>query len=94
MHAVLEDLDDVGVAELRRRLGLALEPRDEVRRADERRRHELEGDRDVELLVVRDPDGAHAALGERPLQPELAGNDGSGKEVHSRRILHGGPARR
>ena len=62
--ALVEDSDDVGVAQLRRRPGLAAEAGDEARVLGEGCAHHLEGDGAVQAGVDGFVDGGHAASGD------------------------------
>src|SRR5207237_102185 len=59
-----EDLDDVRVAQCRRRLCFALEPVDHARLRDEIGEHGLDGDLAIQRQVERQIDGGHAAPSE------------------------------
>jgi hypothetical protein len=75
--ACVEDLDDVRVGEARRRLRLAAKAVHELLVRD-RPVHDLDRDRSVELGVVRQVDGRHAAA------PELAADGVAAVRVASR----------
>src|SRR5262249_29174946 len=77
VDAVVLDLHDVWALEVGGRACLALEARAELGRARERRIHELHGDGMAKVKVTRYPDRPHATAGERLLEAELAGDDGS-----------------
>ena len=63
--ALVVDRDHMGMGQARRRLGLAVEPGDEVWILGEMTVHDLEGDDAVEPKVERLVDGCHAAAGEQ-----------------------------
>jgi hypothetical protein len=89
-HAVVEHLDDVWAANLRRRHRLALEARaDRLVRGD-LRAHELHGARDVEREVLREPHRPHPPDAERADQAEAIGDDGVGLELQGSGVAIGG----
>jgi hypothetical protein len=63
---------DVGVLDQRRRLGLAVEAGQDLRPLVRIELRDLEGDRPVELGVVRQVNGAHTALAEEFEEPVAA----------------------
>src|SRR5262249_21277926 len=71
VDAVIEDVDDVRALKVKRGLGLELEA-DAPFFGGALRIHELDGDVAIEVEVSRDPDRAHAARGELPLQAVFA----------------------
>ena len=67
--AGLEDGHDVGVVDRGREARLREEPGAELGIGGDLRREELEGDLAVERLLRGQPDRAHAAAAEQPLEP-------------------------
>ena len=76
---------DRGVRHLPRRAHLRVEPLEPVRVAFEGARQELEGDRLLELQVVRAIDLAHSAPAEQPHDPVAPGEDRARNEAIARR---------
>ena len=81
----VEQRDDVGVTDRRRRLRLAQHPRAPLGIVRELGRQHLERDVAIEPLVARAPDLAHRALAE--LRDEPVRPDQLGRFWHGRRVL-------
>src|SRR5688500_4919381 len=75
VHAVVEDLHDVGTAERRGGLRLAAKPIGALFRGSNRRVHQLDRDVRTQREVLGQPDRTHAPLAELLLEPKAVGQD-------------------
>ena len=78
---MIEELDDVGAAELRGRFRPALEARADFRGGGGLGVNELHGAGHVEPHVLGEPDRAHPSLPEGPLEPEAICHHDSRDEI-------------
>ncbi len=85
--AVVEDLDDVGAAELGGGHRLAIEAGASPGVGGHLGPHELHGAGDLEGQVVGEPHRAHAPLAEQPGQPKALGDDQVGPELQALRCF-------
>ena len=86
VDALVGDGDGVGRGQLRRRLGLPVEPGDEQRVPGERRVHDLHCDRAVESPVDRRVHRGHAACGEPVANLIAAVEDDPDHGIGDRRV--------
>jgi hypothetical protein len=82
VHAVVDHVHDVGALQRRRGLRFALETGPSARGLGDREAHELHRDLRAQPHVPRDPDRAHAPLGEGAQQLVAACDDGAGVGKH------------